>query len=43
VAAGAEHVTVIPAASSPEAGIEHAAAVRAELIGAVSAGPAVPG
>jgi alkanesulfonate monooxygenase SsuD/methylene tetrahydromethanopterin reductase-like flavin-dependent oxidoreductase (luciferase family) len=43
VAAGAEHVTVIPAASSPEAGIEHAAAVRAELTGAVSAGPAAPG
>lgn len=33
VAAGAAHVTLIPAASSPEAGIEHVAAVRAELTG----------
>ena len=29
--AGAEHITLIPAAASPEAGVEHAAAVRALL------------
>ena len=33
--AGAEHITLIPAATSPQAGVEHAAAVRALL--AVSA------
>ena len=31
VAAGAQHITVIPAAASPEAAVEHAAAVRAAL------------
>jgi hypothetical protein len=30
-AAGAAHITLIPAAASPEAGVEHAAAVRAAL------------
>jgi alkanesulfonate monooxygenase SsuD/methylene tetrahydromethanopterin reductase-like flavin-dependent oxidoreductase (luciferase family) len=31
VAAGAQHITVIPVAASPEAAVEHAAAVRAAL------------
>jgi hypothetical protein len=30
-AAGAEYLTLVPAAASPEAGVEHAAAVRAAL------------
>ena len=30
-AAGAGHITLVPAAASPEAGVEHAAAVRAML------------
>ena len=30
-AAGAEYITLVPAAASPEAGVEHAAAVRAML------------
>jgi hypothetical protein len=30
-AAGAAHLTLIPAAASPEAGVEHVAAVRAML------------
>jgi alkanesulfonate monooxygenase SsuD/methylene tetrahydromethanopterin reductase-like flavin-dependent oxidoreductase (luciferase family) len=30
-AAGAGHITLIPAACSPEAGVEHVAAVRARL------------
>jgi alkanesulfonate monooxygenase SsuD/methylene tetrahydromethanopterin reductase-like flavin-dependent oxidoreductase (luciferase family) len=30
-AAGADHITLIPAARSPEAGVEHVAAVRARL------------
>ena len=30
-AAGAEYLTLVPAAASPEAGVEHAAAVRAVL------------
>ena len=28
---GAEYLTLVPAAASPEAGVEHAAAVRAAL------------
>lgn len=32
VAAGARHITVIPAAASPQAAVEHAAAVRAALV-----------
>ena len=32
LAAGAEYLTLIPAAASPEAGVEHAAAVRAALL-----------
>jgi alkanesulfonate monooxygenase SsuD/methylene tetrahydromethanopterin reductase-like flavin-dependent oxidoreductase (luciferase family) len=32
-AAGADHLTLIPAAASPEAGVEHVAAVRACLLG----------
>jgi alkanesulfonate monooxygenase SsuD/methylene tetrahydromethanopterin reductase-like flavin-dependent oxidoreductase (luciferase family) len=35
--AGAEHITLIPAAASPEAGVEHAAAVRALLEGSLTA------
>ena len=31
LAAGAEYLTLVPAAASPEAGVEHAAAVRAML------------
>jgi hypothetical protein len=30
-AAGAAYITLVPAAASPEAGVEHAAAVRAML------------
>ena len=30
-AAGADHITLIPAASSPEAGVEHVASVRDRL------------
>ena len=36
--AGAEHITLIPAAASPEAGVEHAAAVRALLEGSLPLG-----
>jgi hypothetical protein len=37
--AGAEHITLIPAATSAEAGVEHAAAVRALLGARVAAEP----
>jgi alkanesulfonate monooxygenase SsuD/methylene tetrahydromethanopterin reductase-like flavin-dependent oxidoreductase (luciferase family) len=43
IAAGARHITVVPVSASPEAAIEHAAAVRAALKNLLQGRAPVPG
>lgn len=43
VSAGAGHITVVPVSASPEAAVEHAAAVRATLVDALPGRTRVPG